>query len=181
MTTPTTASTRDAILKWISNFLENELLFQRSMGVVPQDAAYPFVRGKCREVATWLALAFPEQLRLVAGFAHWHTQGSLGNPGRAVRDQHWWCVSSTGEVFDPTVVQFAGGVSGVGGVRYEEVDLNNADEVREKVPVGRCLDCGADVFSNSDGGSNFCNDRCHDAFMEFTGFRKGADGRWVAS
>lgn len=102
-----------------------------------------FVRGKCDEATRQMVEAFPE-LRRAAGFVYvqWG------------RDQHWWCVTKEGEIVDPTFEQF-----GVFGVQsYEELDLE--DPVTQKrVPTGRCMDCGEDVY----GGNVFCNAECEEA------------------
>lgn len=79
---------------------------------------------------------FPE-LRRVCGLA----LCTWGN------DQHWWCAAPDGTVIDPTVSQFAA-VFG-----YEELD---PVKDRDKIPTGKCLDCGEAVFM----GRTFCDETC---------------------
>lgn len=104
------------------------------------EAANPFLRGLCSRATTEMVLVFPE-LRRVAGFAHveWG------------RDQHWWCVTADGQIVDPTVEQF--GQFGV--LQYEELNLTNPADVA-RIPTGRCMDCGGDVF----GVDTFCGPDC---------------------
>lgn len=100
-----------------------------------------FVRGKCAQAVEMMVAAFPE-LRRAGGFAH----VSWG------RDQHWWCVAPDGLIVDPTVQQF--GPPGT-PIRYEELDLNDP-ATRARVPTGKCMDCGGDVY----GGDTFCSTEC---------------------
>jgi hypothetical protein len=104
-----------------------------------------FLRGKCKEAAKKMILAFPE-LRLACGFAYC----SWG------RDEHWWCVTQEGRVVDPTASQFRGPVA------YKELDPNDP-ETRKIVPTGVCADCGEPVY----GGKSFCSDRCQQLTEEY--------------
>ncbi len=97
-----------------------------------------FVRGKCEDGTKEMLAAFPE-LRLAVGFVHC-TWG---------RDQHFWCVTEDGEIIDPTRSQF------IAVWKYEELDLADP-ATRAKIPTGRCMDCGDDVY----GGNQFCSDKC---------------------
>lgn len=97
-----------------------------------------FVRGKCAEATLAMIEAFPE-LRRAAGFVHC-TWG---------RDQHFWCVTPDGTVVDPTAEQFRA------VFEYEELDLDDP-ETQRRIPTGRCLDCGDDVYE----GKSFCSEAC---------------------
>lgn len=108
------------------------------------------VRGLCHEATLEMVAAFPE-LRRACGFASWTAPN-----GRKVRDQHWWCVRPEGMIVDPTAQQF------LGQVIYEELDLSK-EEDRAKIPTGKCMDCGADVYNNDE----FCNDACRAATAAF--------------
>lgn len=105
-----------------------------------------FVRGMCDSATKEMVAAFPE-LRRAAGFVY-YVHG---------REQHWWCVATDGKIVDPTVAQFGGSP-----IVYEELDLNDP-ETRKKVPTGRCMECGEDVY-----GTTFCNDDCERAFSVAT-------------
>ena len=113
----------------------------------------PFVRGRCRAAAREMAAAFPE-LRIIAGFAHWRVVDAYDvGVIRTIRDQHFWCVAPDGAVVDPTASQFLGAV-----VAYEPLDLDDPT-TRERVPSGRCMDCGADCY----GVRHFCSDACQES------------------
>lgn len=107
------------------------------------------VRGKCAVATEAMIKEFPE-LRRCAGFVH----VSWG------RSQHWWAATPEGEIIDPTAIQFAPII-----FSYEELDLTDP-ATREKVPTGRCLDCGDDVYS----GSTFCGPECETSTREYLGF-----------
>lgn len=102
-----------------------------------------FVRGKCAEATTEMVAAFPE-LRRACGFV----ATVWGD------DQHWWCVTSTGEIVDPTRAQFPA-VFG-----YEEVDPAHP---HRKIPTGTCANCGGDAFD----GDTVCGKSCHDAYVAY--------------
>lgn len=114
--------------EWIRNF---------------EAACEGFVRGRCAAATAAMVESFPE-LRRVAGFAHWAAPN-----GRQIRDQHWWCVDAAGAIVDPTAAQFTG------PVRYEELDLGDP-ETLTRVPTGRCMGCGGDVYDSN----RHCSDAC---------------------
>lgn len=101
-----------------------------------------YLRGYCMTATAEMVAAFPELIR-VAGFCN----GA----------EHFWCVTPEGEVVDPTAKQFGDGP-------YEYKPFESGDEVR----VGRCMDCGDDIYANVDalGGARkyFCNDDCRRSF-----------------
>lgn len=111
-----------------------------------------FVRGKCATATEEMVKAFPE-LRRVGGFVdvEWG------------RDQHWWCVAPDGSIVDPTVEQF-----GLWPVQYEELDLNDP-ATRARIPTGKCMDCGHEVY----GGATFCNEACEAATRAYLGLSGG--------
>lgn len=116
-----------------------------------------FVRGKCKDASTRMAAAFPGELRQAAGFVHvaW---------GRG-REQHFWCVTTDGEIVDQTALQYAQTTI----FEYEELDL---EKDRHRIPTGCCMDCGDDVY----GGATFCNDECERATREY--MNQVAPGVW---
>lgn len=115
-----------------------------------------FVRGKCKEAAKEMAAAFPE-LRVAAGFVYC-TWG---------RDEHFWCVTSDGELVDPTESQFQAVFN------YEELDLNDP-KTRDIVPIGKCMNCGEETYVGS-LGSDICSQSCHDSFVAYL---NSAEGRY---
>ncbi len=126
---------------------EYEAWIEAYVASIPQR----YIRGKCREATNKMVASFPE-LRQAAGFVH-ITWG---------REQHFWCVTPDGEIVDPTLEQFQGQL-----LSYEELDLNDP-KTRKKVPTGRCMDCGDDVYE----GRTFCNIECENATRVYLGMPK---------
>jgi hypothetical protein len=98
----------------------------------------PCPSGLCGAVTQAMAKAFPE-LRRVRG----HVVDVSEDDGR--RYPHWWLVTATGEIVDPTVRQFDGMVA-----MYESW-IEGAPE-----PTGKCHDCGGYVYT----GGMFCSEAC---------------------
>lgn len=117
-------------------------------------AAQPdrFVRGKCAAATLAMAAAFPE-LRRAGGIVEVEWPGAVP-PIR--KEQHWWCVARDGSIVDPTISQFALPPT---SVDYEEIDIADP-AARERMPTGRCLNCGKDTYL----GRDVCNQECADAF-----------------
>lgn len=117
-----------------------------------------FVRGKCAVATEEMVAAFPE-LRRVAGFVEvlW--------PAGVVTEQHWWCLAPSGDVVDPTASQFHAVLS------REVLDLNNPDDIA-RIPTGRCMCCGDDVFR----GDTFCRKQCEREFCADMGLREVEPG-----
>jgi hypothetical protein len=109
-----------------------------------------FVRGRCEDAVRLMVKQFPE-LRAARGFAH----VSWGE------DQHWWCVAPDGTVVDPTVSQFPR------MPRYEELDLSRAED-RARVPIGKCMNCGARTFVSSPSAAT-CSIACERELTEAFG------------
>jgi hypothetical protein len=86
----------------------------------------------CRQWAHAMVEWFPE-LAIARG---WYVEPLLG------RVEHWWCLTPSGTVIDPTAAQFP-----TGG-EYEPV----TDE--SQVPTGACLNCGDSVYE----GLTCCSD-----------------------
>lgn len=118
-----------------------------------------FVRGKCASATAEMVEAFPE-LKRVAGFVEvlWPAAG-------VVTEQHWWCLDPSGDVVDPTAAQFHVVLS------REALDLNNPDDVG-RIPTGRCMCCGEDVFR----GDTFCTKQCERDFCSDMGLREVSPG-----
>lgn len=92
--------------------------------------------GRCQDAAAAMAAQFPE-LTLTRGHYYCTSWGER---------QHWWCVGPSGEIVDPTAIQFPSAGQGV-YVPWVE---------GEKEPTGRCPNCGGYVY---DGGT-VCSDEC---------------------
>lgn len=107
-----------------------------------------FVRGCCQEAVEAMVQDFPE-LRKAAGFVYcdWG------------RDEHWWCVAPDGSVVDPTREQFNI------VFEYEELDLNDP-KTRDRVPIGRCVNCGEETYRSS-YSSEVCSESCASAFTAY--------------
>lgn len=95
--------------------------------------------GRCEQYSKEMQKEFPE-LILCKGFYYCPYWG---------RRQHWWLKTETGEIVDPTYMQFPS----VGLGKYEEI---SDDELEDKVPSGVCLECGDPVYR----GKTFCSKTC---------------------
>jgi hypothetical protein len=89
------------------------------------------MRGLCRMQTERMAETFPE-LRLMRG----HYGGS----------EHWWCVGPDDAIWDPTYLQFSHQCA---YVPYFGPD-----------PLGRCMICGALVWSDVGWGGSACSEYC---------------------
>lgn len=111
--------------------------------------ARPSLTGKCAAATKEMAAAFPELTR-VAGWAHLEGGGS---------PEHWWCVTADGTVVDPTAGQWSTPVE-----RYEAFKPGGT------VRVGRCMNCGWDIYdkvTTLDGPRRFvCSDECNDELVK---------------
>jgi hypothetical protein len=112
-------------------------------------AAKKVVVGACRTAVREMLRAFPE-LAEVRGWV----ETSRG------RYEHAWLVTAGGEVVDPTASQFANHFA---AAIEEYVPWKPGDEVK----VGRCMNCGEDIFravESLDGDrAMFCGEACGDA------------------
>lgn len=113
------------------------------------------VLGRCSSATSEMVAAFPELTRV----------GGWVLTGFGAELEHFWCVTADGEVVDPTATQFQD--MGQGGV----IDYR-AFEPGDEVRVGRCMDCGADIYrrvSALDGGgrASFCDEACELAFIRW--------------
>jgi hypothetical protein len=95
-------------------------------------------RGKCQVATDAMLKAFPE-LAQVRGFV-FNSKGGLG--------AHWWLTTPEGEIVDPTVSQFEGGIA-----VYEPYD----PEKHGPLPTGRCLNCGDYVYKSE---QDTCSKEC---------------------
>jgi hypothetical protein len=106
------------------------------------------IRGLCQSAVHEMRAAFPE-LVPVRGHARFPSGG---------RVEHWWLVTPDGAVVDPTALQFQASAE----MTYEPWTPGTL------VKVGRCLECGDDIFKRPqalDGlRESFCGDTCRVAF-----------------
>lgn len=109
----------------------------------------PFLRGQCDIATREMVAKFPE-LKRVGGFVYppWG------------REQHWWCLAPDGTILDPTREQYPGWCD----LGYEAIDLSNPEEAK-RVPTGRCMDCGGDVYEHA----TFCNKTCEEKTRAYLG------------
>lgn len=97
-------------------------------------------KGQCMEVTEEMEAVFPELTR-VRGHYYCTAWGER---------QHWWLVTASGEVVDPTAAQFPSK-----GTRVYEPLAEDAPE-----PTGLCPNCGGFIY----GGGQVCSDACGVAF-----------------
>ncbi len=108
------------------------------------------VTGRCSSATKEMQAAFPE-LKRVAGFVTTFMGAQL---------EHFWLMTEAGEIVDPTVSQFPGGV-------LEYRAFQPLDEVR----VGRCMECGDDIYAalqsldDTPQRRSICSDECEAAFI----------------
>ena len=99
---------------------------------------------KCKEVSNEMQLVFPE-LRIANGLVQiienmkWY--------------QHQWLVDSDDNIVDPTSGQW------LGIVEYKEIKEG------DPTPIGKCMNCGEYVFSDSKFGSCACSELCYNDLM----------------
>lgn len=112
--------------------------------------AQELVYAACNSFTTKFVKKFPH-LKRQAGF---YGSGRVaGSPG----SEHWWCVDVDGTIVDPTAAQFL-----PGGV-YTPLDPSKHD-----VKLGRCMNCGADIYGKiSDGSKCVCSQDCADALENY--------------
>jgi hypothetical protein len=107
-------------------------------------ARTPYMRGRCGSATQEMVESFPELRRV---------------PGWASAVEHWWCETPEGEIVDPTVSQFDGDE-----VSYKE--WKPGDEVR----VGRCMNCGIDIWravqTLTGDRPCICSDECSEDFIK---------------
>lgn len=107
----------------------------------------PEPRGKCAAATLAMSAAFPE-LKRVRGHYECYAWG---------RRDHWWLVTTDGQIVDPTAAQFPS--HGLG--EYIERDESLPE------PTGKCPDCGEFVY----GRGTFCSRACSEAFRRSCGPR----------
>jgi hypothetical protein len=100
---------------------------------------------KCKEVSLEMQQVFPE-LRIAKGLVN------------IIEDdkqyQHQWLVSPEGDIIDPTAKQWAG--------VYNYIEIKENDPY----PIGKCMNCGEWVFSDSDSAP-FCSERCAKEYIAY--------------
>ena len=106
-------------------------------------AAGQYLRGRCFELAYELHLKFPE-LEITKG--HYRCPAWGDQP-------HWWCVTPSGEIIDPTSGQFPSAGSGE-YVPWPE----GAPE-----PTGKCPNCGEYCYDNNET----CTDKCFEEYASY--------------
>lgn len=100
--------------------------------------------GKCSQVTEKMVKDFPE-LKRVRGHYYCPIWGAR---------QHWWCVTSEGNIVDPTADQFPS--KGVMG-RYEEWDESQNE------PTSICPNCGNYCYD----GQYVCSDSCDIEYIRY--------------
>lgn len=106
------------------------------------------VHGRCQQFVKQLVAAHPE-LTAVAGFFGPADMVDERIPG----DEHWWAVTPTGEIVDPTVEQF-GGDEGVYTPWRRDYHY---------VYKGCCMNCSAPFLDLADAPHRVtCSEECGD-------------------
>lgn len=105
--------------------------------------------GRCKEACTTMQTVFTE-LVLVPGYVDTGTWG---------RRAHWWCVTLEGDVVDPTVSQFPGGV-------WYYQPYKEGDAMR----LGKCMDCGTEIWGASPAhvySTSVCDEKCERSLCNY--------------
>lgn len=105
--------------------------------------------GTCAEQTTKMAERFPELKRI---------RGHYMCPIWGERE-HWWLVTPSGAVIDPTREQFPSGGRGV-YVPWDE----HAEE-----PIGKCANCGGYSYESKGGNNTVCGDACARSYCVYMG------------
>jgi len=104
-------------------------------------------RLQCAEATEKMVSDFPE-LKRVRGLADVKEPHDLP----PTRTPHWWCVTSDGNVVDPTAHQYPTHI-----IKYSEADEDKGP------PTGKCPNCG----DLSYGGEYLCSDKCNTEYMAY--------------
>ena len=126
--------------EWIENY-------RQTKGILFVGETERSVLGMCEQATKEMVKAFPE-LKRVRGHV------SPGGP-------HWWCVTESGEVVDPTVSQWKDRVPAGTVFIYHPFDESKADQL----PTGKCMDCGGHLYYNA----QFCDESCARATCSYLG------------
>lgn len=103
------------------------------------------LRARCSEFTKLFVEKFPH-LKRVSGF-----YGEYDPEGVGLNEEHWWCVDTDGSIVDPTVKQFT----------YVQSIYTEYNEDLHQVRLGRCMNCGEDIFGKiSEGHKCICSDEC---------------------
>ncbi len=92
--------------------------------IAAYEARTPILLGRCQAAVDEMVLAFPE-LKPVPGH--------VWVPGEG-RRTHWWCTTEDARIIDPTMKQFPAVLG------YEPW------EPGEEVRVGKCMECGEELW-----------------------------------
>lgn len=124
------------------------------------------VKNACQDAVLRMCQAFPE-LTAVRGFVFPEPyEGDIEEacptvdmelPDRRLAyssefglEQHWWCITPSGKIVDPTRIQYSWE-----GIQYVPLDPAK----HGPVPTGKCLDCGELLFSGLTL-KEFCDELC---------------------
>lgn len=107
--------------------------------------------GACASITRKMWEAFPFELRRVRGFYYCTFWG---------RREHWWLVDLNNNVVDPTASQFPSNGMGT----YEEL---TDEEVEKCCPVGKCPNCGNELYKDNEYGTEFCNEDCANSYVAY--------------
>ena len=112
--------------KWIKDYVRNNPVY-----------------GQCEVACDAMKLEFPE-LELIRGHYYCAVWG--------VRE-HWWLLTSSGDIIDPTASQFPSG-----GIGYYEPWDEDAEE-----PTGMCPNCGGYCY----GWRSLCSEECERSYLAY--------------
>ncbi len=111
---------------------------QEYLDWIEKNTAGEVLAGFCHSFCEKMRDAFPELIQC---------KGWYSSPVDGSR-QHWWLKTVSGEIVDPTAKQFFMS----GGNDYEEYSL----EVHGSLPIGKCMNCGDEVYKEDDPPASCC-------------------------
>ncbi len=107
-------------------------------------------RAQCHEFCKRLVTEFP-YLTMVPGF---YVRGPVADVENGYPTEHWWTVDEYGTIVDPTVSQFGAG----------EAWYSPASDRKFPAVIGKCLNCGWDIYECLDGQQpdfgGLCSEDC---------------------
>ena len=102
---------------------------------------------QCDEATKKMVSDFPE-LKRVRGLASVEEPYDLP----PTKTPHWWCITSLGEIIDPTSHQYPTRI-----LKYSEADESKGP------PTGKCPNCGDLCYE----GNYLCTPKCDKEYLEY--------------
>jgi hypothetical protein len=76
--------------------------------------------------------------------------------------EHWWLIEKDGTVVDPTKGQFS-----IQTGEYVSHGSKRAKELELFAKIGRCPNCGGDIYEGDEDFGGVCSDECAASYSEY--------------